>query len=364
MSILWIDGFGVYGKTASLMLNGPYAQVQNITLVDDPDPTAVGSIVPRIPNTSINSSPNLSSTSLFRRVFPAARQTVGFGFRIWMENLPNTAAGNILSFSLRDAGNIARLDFVVGSTGVIYVYRGSFIGGSATKIGETPVPVLTANAWQHIEVKATADSLAGEVEIRVEGVTVLTLSGVDTGSSDFAQINWAFFQQFNNPGQPKNAFYVKDLVAWDTLGSYNTNFLGSVSIVVLRPDSDVSLNWTPIGAADGFSILDNNPPNDAAYIEADTTPPAPYEATLSNLPPDVTGIRAVQTTVRARKTDGGDGNLQSIVVSGVATQGGADRPVSTAFTFYNDIFEEDPATSAPWTPSAVDALQVRLNRTV
>ena len=68
--------------------------------------------------------------------------------------------------------------------------------------------------------------------------------------------------------------------------------------------------------------------------------------------------------MRARKSDGGDGNIQTGLISGGAEVDGSNRPITTAFTYYEDVFEIDPANAAPWTPASADAATFKINRTV
>ena len=51
----------------------------------------------------------------------------------------------------------------------------------------------------------------------------------------------------------------------------------------------------------------------------------------------------------------GGGNLQMAMKSGASTGLGSDRPMTVAFTYWQDVFEVDPATSAQWLPAAVNA---------
>jgi hypothetical protein len=77
----------------------------------------------------------------------------------------------------------------------------------------------------------------------------------------------------------------------------------------------------------------------------------------------VTSVRGIISVVRARKIDGGDANLQVGLVSGAGVDQGADRPVTTSFTYYYDVSELNPVSAAPWTPVQVDAMAGRVDRT-
>lgn len=364
MAIEWADNFRNYGEggtgTARLT-NGPYAIVGDfISLTDDPDPNISGTVLSH-GEVAVSAGSTLST---LRRIFSNTLGTVGVAHRLWMTNLPPTL-GNTPTTIFVDALGEALLTIAVLPTGGLRAYRGP-PSTSSPVLGSTAGPVLVANAWQHIEIRAVFSSTVGAVEIRVDGIPVLNLTNVNTSASNLPAAGVDFrYNALEVPIASGNITYRKDVVVWNTLGANNISFLGSVGVFTLRPDADVALNWTPTGAANGWSILDNNPPDDASYISAGTGPiPAAYRGTLTNLPPEVTSVRGLVTIVRASKTDGGDGQLQVGVDSGAATANGANRPITAAFTYWSDVFETDPNTSTTWTPAGVNAAGIRINRTV
>ena len=91
--------------------------------------------------------------------------------------------------------------------------------------------------------------------------------------------------------------------------------------------------------------------------------PAGQEFGFSPLPIDTTQVRAIQLYHRSRKTDSGACNLQTSYHVGAASTDGADRPVTTAFTYYADVFEEDPDTTAGLTVNSITAGQFQIDRT-
>lgn len=347
MSVIFAEDFNSYGTNINFLLDGLYATVFG-SLTADPDPNATGNV--------FQGAVQSLNGALLRRVFPTNYTTAGQACRLWMSRLPSTTA-ETPAFTFSDAGNNVQFWLTITTTGALQLRQGSVY---ATVLGSTTGPVITANAWHHIEFKAVASATVGTFEVRVNGVTVLTLAAINTGTQ---------YSQFrlDNPNSIGTTllFYVKDLVLWNTAGARNNDFMGSVSVIALPPNSDVSLNWAPTPAGNGFSILDNSPPIDAtAYITAVTPPPAPAVFGLTDLPLNVTSVRALITKVRARKSDGGDGNLQSGLISSGDNTLGTDRAITTAFTYYDDVFETDPHTAAAWTPASANAAQLRLNRTV
>lgn len=108
-----------------------------------------------------------------------------------------------------------------------------------------------------------------------------------------------------------------------------------------------------------------NGPTDPSYIEAASPPPAAAVFTMTDLPPDVTSVRALIPIMRAMKTDGGDCNVQAgLSPDNVAWANGADEPMTTAFTYYWSPIHTNPDTGFPWTPGEVNDAYVRVNRTL
>lgn len=355
MSMQMIEPWDIYGiGNQAALLNGVYADNSTGSIVADPNPSGSGKPVYVCNGSGVTGGP--------RFVLSSTQGTVGHAWRWWMPQLPVNTSGNGAgigawspAFYWLDAGNAEIARMYVQTTGqLVYV-----IAGGATYTSTSPV--VTANAWYHLEVKQNTSG--GTFEVRVEGVPVtgLVLTGLTF-------VNTNLCAQVRNgcaSGGATINIYQKDNHTWDGSGSTNNNFLGSVVAGSFNPTSDIALNWTLVGGASGSAALSNVPALDTTqYIQAATPAPSPYSANLSDLPPNVTSIKALMTFVRATKTDGGDGNLQSGIISGAATGLGANRAITSAYTYWRDMFETDPNTSAAWTVAAANAAKLQLNRTV
>jgi hypothetical protein len=346
MSLIFFDNFSIYGGDTGKLADGIYAAVAIDGIVTDPDITATGQV--------IKMGIFEAAPYVLRYVLPGGNSDkVGIALRLWLASVPANFAEipEIMHWNNSLNNTIASLS--VNTVGGLTFSLG---GKEGTVLGESSGPVLTANAWNHIE--AYIDS-SGNAEARVNGATVATVTG-----AAFEAI-----AQVQHVGQGTNfsglKWYIKDLIYWDDSGSQNNNFLGSCQVLDLTPMSDdVFSGWTLSAGSTAWTILDDAPPDNANYIAADNTLPAATVHGLTNLPPDVTSVKGVMTMVRAQKEDGGDGQLQNGVVSGSSTGLGTDRPITTAPTYWYDIFQLDPATSLPWTPGAVDAAKLTLHRTL
>lgn len=348
MSGIFAENFNIYGGNVALTTNGRYASFSMGfgSFGADPDGVSPG-VVPRFNGNCGN-----------RRPLKVPTNKVGIGRRYWAGSLPTDTAMSPDLIYWNDAANsnIARL--FLETTGAVSLYCNN------TLIKTTPGPVLTANAWWQIE--AMLDTVAEEFELRVEGVTKLTAD-----SSDFAGhlpatniFQCGFNSRQNFTGFTINS-YLKDDFWWDGLGSQDNDFLGSCLVAELDPSADVDLgDWTPSTGTTAWQILDTATPGSTPYIASAPAPSDPVIMEQTNLPADITSIKFVQTVVRAAKVDGGDGNLQVSMISNGDTGNGEDRPITAAMTYWEDEFEVDPDTSAPWVPAALDLAKIQLDRTV
>lgn len=358
MSLLWADfpsgQPGLYGTDTSNMLDGLYAETSVLQLVNDPDPNITGNVLQFSDGTEV-------TDSLYRKVLPAEKSTLGLGARFYFSTLPSDNNHRPNLFEFRNADNETLLSLRINTAGTL-----TLINSAGTELGTSSSPVIVASAWQQVECKAVLSATVGTFECRVEGIEVagLTLTGVNTVGSATPITCIQFASKSPSSSGTVKQFYMKDLIVWDDAGSLNNDFFGSVSVYALLTDGDVSLNWTPSTGATGYNLLDESPPDDADYISAGDPPPSPAVMSLTDLPADVTSVRGLIAIARSMKTDGGDGNLQVSMVSNAAVGSGSDRPITTAFTYWYDVFETDPDTSAAWTPAAVDDANIQFDRTL
>lgn len=358
--ILFADNFREYASVTQ-MLDGMYVQAgptigsTNISLVTDPDPLSEGYQVVRLPKPAGGSSSSVWHR--LRCVLPQAANTVGASFRLFIDGMPSvTARGWRLAF--RDSANVTQVSARIETTGAIKFYN-----ADSTLIAETSVPVLAARAWNHVEIKVYVHDSAGTIGLYVNGVNKLSATGLDTKGSTtedtISQLEHFIAMTDTSAG---GYTYLKDLVYWDSSGSSNNDFLGDVSVVTLKPTADSSLTWTPSTGATGWNLIDEIPADDTDYISTATTGANVFD--LEDLPPEYVGVKALVSVIRMNKNDGGTAKVQVGLLSGGDEDTGADRPVTSAPTFWYDVSEQNPDTASAWTPTSVNAAQLRINRTL
>lgn len=354
MALLWCDSFDHYGTLARLT-DGVYAEV-NIGCSLQNTGARTGTYCIRQGGNAFNSAVQ----SNFRRVFGGPKTVVGVAAAFFYAALPTLNNGQRI-FQFMDAANLTQISVCLQSTGIIEVFRGDM----TTSLGATATPAITANAYQHVECMVLFSQTVGTVEIRVNGVTVLSLSGKDT----CATANVESSQIYIGGGFPAGSLtfgqtIFDDLFAWDDTGSYNNTFIGDRRVITLFPDSNTATaDWTAVGAASGYECIDEaNPNDDTDYISAATVGNV-SQFGLQNLPSGISIVSAVVMVERARKTEAGLANTKISLVSGGSSVAGADKPLTEIYTYRQDVFPINPATAAPFTAAEVDALNFKVERT-
>lgn len=92
--------------------------------------------------------------------------------------------------------------------------------------------------------------------------------------------------------------------------------------------------------------------------------PGPSEFLFSRPPNNTTIISALQTTVRALKTDSGTANVQTTFIAPLGGEAdGAVHALTISPVYYNDMIEEDPDTSGPISPTTIINGKLEITRT-
>ncbi|AGH31360.1 hypothetical protein TVVG_00011 [Tetraselmis viridis virus SI1] len=345
MTLLWQDGFDQYGLDESVMLQGPYAQVSGNFALSDVNPRT-GSICMRFSS---------SGTSILRRTLGVARQTIGAGLAWRPEAIPSSN-DDVWLVSFLDNSNVAILTLEVSTTGQIRAKGGTV---TASVLGASAQNVIQAGTYQHIEARVFSDNGAGTCEVRVNGVTVLNLTGLSLSGDPIAQLSYG-----RTFGITIEARW-DDLYAWDTEGTENNTFLGDRRVFTRVCDADGALQeWARSTGSSTYQLLDETPPDgDTSYVETSTVGDI-FGLTFENLPAEVAGVAAVSVITYARKLDAGPGTFQTTVVSGTAEEAGIEHPTNVTWTYFQDIYQVDPNTGSGWTRATVDAIEVLTERTL
>lgn len=239
---------------------------------------------------------------------------------------------------------------------------GTFSGGSGTVGGGTqlgrsdPSAAVHLNRYYYLEVMFTI-GVSGGIVIRLNGQTILNLSGVNTdpngtGVADVVQI-WG-------PGGGSHMF-VDDFYVCDNLGSKNTTFLGDTQIGLIMPVSDGHYTqFTPSPAGSHFSNVNEIPPDGDATYNFDSNPGDIDSYKFQSVDTTRTYF-GIQTNITARKDDTGNRSLSPMTRIGgvdfVKDPSPNDKFVNQTYIDYTDTYDTNPATGLSWTGSDINGAE-------
>lgn len=350
MALQWIDGFEHYADVADLTL-GLYAEAPDLSV----GRTTIQTANPRTGTKHYRMRGAVTILETFlRRVIADSPTVAGVGYAIFLSQLPAGSA-ELAVGTVSNAANEPMWTLTVLPTGQIEVRAGDM---DATVIGTSADPALVASSYQHLEAKFD-NSGSGEVEVRVNGESVLTATGAPGNAGTIS--NWLLETSLDLDF----VVDIDDLYCWDNSGSTNNDFLGDRQCVAIQPNGDTATaDYTVTGAASGHAaISENTPDGDTSYITFAPSPGDQGEFDVENVSTALNDIAGVQWYSTMKKTVAGDGTMQVAMGSSGAYATGADRTITTVYIYYGDIFEVDPNTGLAWSPTSLNAATLRYERT-
>jgi hypothetical protein len=278
------------------------------------------------------------------RAFPASSQVyVG-------------AAVSVASF-----GAVRDIFTLLGDTATTahLVLNTSASGGSlelrrgATTLAVSAVGVLPASTWVYLEMSATIADTGGTCVVRVNGVEVINFTGDTKNAGTNSTID--ALRLASNTGA--NVYSYDDLYLCDSTGSTNNTFLGDVRVQTLLPTGvGASTQFTPSVGSNWDNV--NDTPYVSTTYNSSATAGQRDTYAMSDLLSGTGTVFGVQDNILALKSDAGAASIKAALKSGATVYYDSTVALGTALgAFAAAVRETDPATSAAWTPTNVNALE-------
>lgn len=227
------------------------------------------------------------------------------------------------------------------ASGMLKLYIGSTLTVTSTKFIPIDVPCLY-ELYVYI-----ADS-SGRVVVKVNGETVIDYTG-DTKPGSDTQIDC--FGLGDCGSRVNGCGYYDDIVVDDAA------YPGNTKIQYLVPTgAGNSTQWTP-STGSNYACVDEKPLSDTDYISTNTTNNLDTYA-LGDMSGSIGAVKSVQAQCRA-KYEGTPTptKLDLVLRSGGTDYPGSDKTLTSAYAHYSSIWNTDPADSAAWTDTKVNALE-------
>jgi hypothetical protein len=308
------------------------------------------------PSSYLSADPRVAATyyctgnagTTIRRTFTAAGTlTTGTGVRV----TSLVASKPLLSF-YGDANTTQHITIVLNATGNLVAYRGTAAGtllatGSAT---------LAANTWFYVETLVTISDTVGVVQCRINGASTpdLNFSGDTKNAGTATTVDAIGF----GGGAATDQF--SDWYILNSSGSVNNTWLGAVSVFTITPSGNGTysdLTGSDSNQVDNYALVDELPPSSTDYTQGDVTG---YKDSyvMPDLPANTGSVCGVQVAATMARSDVGVGNAKILTRSGGTSYTPTSYALTTIYTESIELKELDPATSAAWTPSGVNALEL------
>lgn len=244
--------------------------------------------------------------------------------------------------------------FKLNATGNIEAYRGP----STTLLG-TSSAIVPANEWVYLEFKVKVDNTAGTIDVRMNNVNILSLSGIDTQYTAVAYSNRIYLYGYTT-GCSYDDYYI-----CDGTGTRNNDFLGDCKVECLFPDANGSINeWTP-SAGENYACVDEQSEPDLTDYVSTTIEGLADLYSVSALEETVGFIYGLQPLVYARTNDAI--NVHDIAIE-IRTYDAyfisADHELDTTSVYYGEVQETNPSTGELWTIDEISSAEFGFSATV
>lgn len=338
MALKFIEGFDYFGSTTDFL--GKWGSSGTADISFDTGRFGVGT-GKCIRLQRIASQPNC----YYNLAAAVTELVIGFGFRT--TSLSN-GDRTILYLANQSLGINAALGY--DTSGHLQAFRGTTTG---TVLGTTTATIL-ADTWYYIEQKWKIADSGGYVIVKIDGVEVLNVTGLDTKALSSANIDQLLFFGMNSGTGSK---YFDDMYMCDLTGTVNNDFLGECRVKYIKPTGDGPLQeWDPSAGAAWECVDETTPDGDTTYVLSDSAGDIALYDVEGISVDDV--IKGVDVVVMARKDDAPTRIVKPTIRVEGFDHDGATKTLTTSYAYSTHIWETNPETLAAWTPAEITDLQV------
>lgn len=227
------------------------------------------------------------------------------------------------------------------TTGLLKAYVGTSLVATSTKYLNTTDIYL-------IELYVSIADSGGRIVVKVNGITEIDYTGDTQPGADTTMDKFGLGDNGNRIG---GGAYYDDIIVDDAA------WIGNTKIQAIVPTgAGTTTDWTP-STGSNYACVDEKPASDTDYVSTNTSNHVDTYA-MGNMSGTVGLVKSVKAQCRT-KYEGTPTptKLKLVIRSGGTDYVGADHTVTTAYSFFYDLWNLDPADSAAWTDTKVNALE-------
>lgn len=326
----FFDSFGHYQFSGSTGLNSKYWLGGSGTFIQGRDCWGPGSWALQEPDLIQEFTTNTSWT---------------MGAAYWIAANPTIAASGFMSITgFIPLGPTSSWTVELLSDGRLRVAMTLSSPATTTILG-TSVATVPLQEWMYIEYTLLI-AASGMVEIKIDGQTVLSVSGVDTRNTVAAATDLRFTGVINGQSDRIADIYMRD----------DNTFMGDLAVLAVLPDGNGNYSqWTGSDgdSVDNYALIDDAS-LPATYVQAAAAGLADTYAMAAFTQP-ITNIQAVQSCIRARSTSGTPQLQDRLRIGGVDYNGNTVTLTSSSRYYCQSRFS-NPAGGA-WDLATINAME-------
>lgn len=338
MALLWMDSFDHY-VTADLLDKYTDKQTSNVVITAATGRNSSAGLVCTNNVAFLAKGLSVGSTTII----------VGFACKVTTFNC------NICEIGESGA---AHAQLYVNADGSLSIHRGNaaiWATGAGTVLSTSAPGLISLGSYNHIQFKVTVgDSPSGSAEVRLNGVTVTSVSSVDTRNGGTGSITLC-----DLGGQAT----FDDFWVCDSTGSAPWNdFLGDCRVDTRNPTAaGATTGFTPSTGSNWQNVDDTAPDDDTTYNSASGV--ATDTFVVQDAPVVGATIYGVQHNINMKKTDAGVCTVASVIRHSGTDNVGSNISPGTGYAYGTAINQTNPGTSAAWTEAGFNAAEFGYKRT-
>jgi hypothetical protein len=228
--------------------------------------------------------------------------------------------------------------------------------GDGTLLGQTANNLLVSGVWAYVEANSVLGDTTGDIAIKVNGASQLTLTNIDTknGGTDTKYDSIAVARTSGSGA----SYDVDDIYICSSLTTRHNTFLGDIRVGLLLPNGTGSNSgFTPSSTGLNYTKVDETTPSSTDYVGTTSTGTKDSYNFQNVSTGTVSQIIGVIGSPWVAKSDVGQTRfMRMFSLGGGSTTYGASNAVSTSYRTYETPFPVGP-TGSTWTVTSLNAAQ-------
>lgn len=306
---------------------------------------------------------NSSEQGIWKTIDPQGTWIIGWAY--YPASPLSAKRQSLLSIELVHSPQIS---ITMNTDGTLAVYRGEPPPFSGSLLGTTTL-ALQASNWYYLEFKVVLDASAGSFELRVNGATRLSASGIDTRVSNTTAnvIRLGGVASGNllapglvEPDRIDDIYMADGQTNPDTFKGRVVDFVGDYQVLVKRANANgTHQQFTPLGAGDHYVEIDETTPDSNTTYLASSTVGHEESNNIENLTAGQL-VAAAQLVTYDTKQDAGVRSFkQNIRLGGTDYYGPTEFfPTAVEYIFHTEALDRHPNTGAQLTVSDLNSAEI------